>query len=228
VAIRAVAVDIDGTLTDYDRLLDFAGVKALRAIEAKGIPVIAATGNVAPVTKAFSSFVGLSGPLVCENGGVVHSNDMRTIKLLASRKKPDRAVAHLKKVGLRPKFIWSDRWRVSEVALDLRIGEEPVKRALEGWGLDIVATKFAVHVMEPGLDKINGLRAALPLLPGRVGLDHVLAIGDSNNDVRMLEGCKYSGCVGNGSAAAKQASRFVARRKHGAGVAEILRHHGLL
>lgn len=226
--IRAVAVDIDGTLTDYDRHLDFAGVKALRQIEAAGIPVIAATGNVAPVTKAFSNFVGLSGPLVCENGGVVHSNDMRETRLLASRKQPDKAVAHLKKVGLRPKFLWSDRYRVSEVALNLEIGEEPVKKALEGWGLDVVATKFAVHVMEPGLDKYNGLREALAFLPKRVKIDEVLAIGDSNNDVLMLGKCKYSGCVGNGSPPAKEASRFVARRKHGAGVAEILRHYRLL
>lgn len=226
--IKAVAVDIDGTLTDYDRLLDWAGVRALRQVEADGIPVIAATGNVAPVTKAFSNFVGLSGPLVCENGGVVHSNDMRRMKLLASRKRPDKAVAHLRKAGLRPKLIWSDPWRLSEVALNLEIGEDPVKEALEGWGLDIVATRFAVHIMEPGLDKFNGLKASLPFLPRRVRIDEVLAIGDSNNDALMLKECTSSGCVGNGSPAAKDSARFVARRKHGAGVAEILRHYGLV
>jgi phosphoglycolate phosphatase (TIGR01487 family) len=227
VPIRAVAVDIDGTVTDYRRYLDFRGVKALRGIEARGIPVIAATGNVPPVTKAFSNFVGLSGALVCENGGAVFSNDMSRSKLLASRKKPDRAVRHLRKVGLRPRFIWSDPWRLSEVALNLEIGEEPVRKALEGWGLDVVATKFAVHIMEPGLDKVKGLRVALGFMPGRIKLDQVLAIGDSNNDVLMLAGCKNSGCVGNGSESAKAAARFVARRNHGSGVAEILEHYGL-
>jgi hydroxymethylpyrimidine pyrophosphatase-like HAD family hydrolase len=97
VGIRAVAVDIDGTVTDYGRLIDLAGIKALRAVEAQGIPVIPATGNVAPVTKAFANFVGLSGPLVCEGGGAVFSNDMKRKKLLFNRKRADRAIAKLKR-----------------------------------------------------------------------------------------------------------------------------------
>lgn len=225
--IKAVAVDIDGTLTDYRRRLDFTAVKALRAVEERGIPVIPATGNVMPVTKALANFAGFSGPLVCENGGAVFRNDLSSSRILFSRKRADTAVAFLRKKGIRIDPIWSDPWRVSEVALDLRVGEERVRSALKGWGFDVVATKFAVHIMEPGLDKYEGLVAALSFLRPRVRVSEVLAIGDSDNDVRMLSRCRFSGCVGNGSAAAKQAARFVARRRHGAGVAEVLRHYGL-
>lgn len=225
--IKAVAVDIDGTLTDYSRVLDFVGVKALRKVEAAGIPVIPATGNVMPVTKALANFAGFSGPLVCENGGAVFSNDLSRRKILFSRKRADKAVAYLRKKGISIKPIWSDAWRLSEVALDLRVDEAQVKQALQGWGFDIVATRFAVHIMEPGLDKYRGLLAALPFLPSKVRPSEILAIGDSNNDATMLAACKYSGCVGNGSPLAKGSAKFQARRKHGAGVVEILREHGL-
>ena len=72
---RVVAVDIDGTLTDDQKHLNLEAVKALRALEAHGIPVVLATGNVRPITYGLWRFMGLSGPLCCENGGVLWAPD---------------------------------------------------------------------------------------------------------------------------------------------------------
>ena len=47
VKIDAVAVDIDGTITDDKRQICISAIKALRALEDKGIPTIIVTGNVA-------------------------------------------------------------------------------------------------------------------------------------------------------------------------------------
>ncbi|MBI2077030.1 MAG: phosphoglycolate phosphatase [Euryarchaeota archaeon] len=225
--IKAIAVDIDGTLTDYDRLMDFAGVRALRKVEASGVPVICATGNVAPVTKAFANFAGFTGPIVCENGGAVYSNDMLRHKILFNRKRADDAVAHLRTLGMKVHSIWSDPWRVSEVALSLKMDEAAIRRALDGWGFDIVSTRFAIHIMEPGLDKHKGLIESLEFLPRNVRPTEILSIGDSNNDETMLRGCKYSGCVGNGSERARNAAKFVADKTHGSGVVQILKHYGV-
>lgn len=226
--IRAVAVDIDGTLTDYARLVDWAGVRALRDVEKKGLPVILATGNVVPVTKALANFIGTSGPLVCEGGGAISSNDMRRKRLLFSRARADRAIARLRGLGFAPRRIWSDPWRESEVALDLSDDHPELRRRLAAQGFELVSTRFALHVMEPGLDKYRGIVEALDFLQRRVRPTEVLGIGDSNNDVTMLRRFRYSGCVGNGSEAARAAAKFVARRKHGAGVTEILRHYKVL
>lgn len=227
--IRAVAVDIDGTVTDYERRLQWPGVEALRRVEAQGIPVLSASGNVAPVTRAFANFVGLSGPLICENGGVVYDAAGRRRRLLATRKRPDRAARHLARKGFRVRPLWSDDWRVSELALELDLDEDRVRKALDGWGLEVVTTRFALHLMEPGIDKFQGLKVALRYLRGRprVRLDEVLAIGDSNNDVSMLEGCGRSGVVANATPRAKAAAGYVARKRFGAGVREILHHYGV-
>lgn len=226
--IRAIAIDIDGTMTDYARLLDMRAVKALRQAEERGTPVMPATGNVAPVTKALANFVGLSGPLVCEGGGAVYANDMGRKKLLFTRKRADDALRRLRKRGFAPRYVWSDPWRESEVALDLRDDDPRLRELLMRQGFEVLSTRFALHVMEPGLDKHRGVLEALEFLPKNVKPHEILAIGDANNDITMLSHCKYSGCVANGSAAALDASKYVAAKKHGAGVVEILRHYGVL
>lgn len=226
----AIVVDIDGTVTDYERVLDWNAVKALREVEARDIPVITATGNVAPVTRAFMNFVGLTGPAVCENGGVAYNGAFTRKKLLANRAKPDRAVQRLRRLGFPVRQLWSDPWRESEVALQLNLDEVGVRHALRNWNLDIVSTRFALHIGDPGLNKLAGLRAALKFLPKRprVRPQDVLAIGDSNNDIELFQGAGWSGAVANASERAKAAATYVARRKFGAGVREILRHHGVL
>ena len=68
---KAVAVDIDGTITDYNKKLHLDAIQALRRLEDAGIPIILATGNVRAITYGLWRFIGASGPMVCENGGVV-------------------------------------------------------------------------------------------------------------------------------------------------------------
>ena len=68
---KVVAFDIDGTLTDEDKLLDMHAVEALRRLETAGITVVLATGNVRAITYGLWRFIGLSGPICCENGGVL-------------------------------------------------------------------------------------------------------------------------------------------------------------
>ena len=43
---KAVAVDIDGTITDSNKKIHLGAIAALRRLEEAGIPVILATGNV--------------------------------------------------------------------------------------------------------------------------------------------------------------------------------------
>ena len=65
---KAIAVDIDGTITDYNKKLHLEAINALRRIEEAGIPIILATGNVRAITYGLSRFIGATGPMVCENG----------------------------------------------------------------------------------------------------------------------------------------------------------------
>jgi len=86
-----VVTDVDGTLTDADRRLDPGAVKVVRDLERRGIPVALATGNVLPIALGLYRSLGLSGPIVAENGGMVYHQDDRgrdVVERLTDRRSP--------------------------------------------------------------------------------------------------------------------------------------------
>ena len=64
--IKAIAVDIDGTITDEKRQICISAIEALRKAEANGIPTIIVTGNVVNYAYATEVLIGCSGGLVAE------------------------------------------------------------------------------------------------------------------------------------------------------------------
>lgn len=90
----------------------------------------------------------------------------------------------------------------------------------------IETTGFAIHIMELGHSKMNGVRKASEL----IGIDtkDIAAFGDSDNDVSMLQDCGVGIAVANASPAAKMAAKYVCREPHADGVIEGLRWLGLL
>ena len=72
VKVEAIAVDIDGTITDEKRRLCHSSLDALRKAEDAGIPVIIVTGNISHFTYAVATMIGTSGGMVCENGGAIY------------------------------------------------------------------------------------------------------------------------------------------------------------
>ena len=68
---KMLICDIDGTLTDENYTLHPEIPIAFRKMEQSGIPVALATGNVRPVAWTLARHLGITGPIICENGGVV-------------------------------------------------------------------------------------------------------------------------------------------------------------
>lgn len=251
--IRAIAIDIDGTLTDMQRRLDWDGVLALRAAEQAGIPVILATGNVIPATKTIQHCIGTTGPIVCENGGTVYwelpgapGEATATYReILQTRDQPDTVVQELIRRGHTPRYISSDPWRESEAALELgSIDEDTVRGAVVDMGLDdlyVVATGFACHILHKHVDKRVGIERALQWLnehdtrfrgngahpPTPITLDQVIAIGDSMNDKEMIQGCGVGAALIHAPKALRDVADIVSTKNHGAGVREVLEGLGL-
>lgn len=169
--LRAIAIDIDGTITDMRRRLEWDAVAALRTAEARGIPVILATGNVIPATKTYAVSIGTSAPIVCENGGTVYWERRRADgkgshvhhSVLHDRKAADEVVQTLRDEGHEIRTITSDPWRVSEAALEYTLDPEIVRAAAEAHptgDLTVVATGFAIHILPRELDKYHGIGLA--------------------------------------------------------------------
>ena len=118
--IRAVVLDIDGTITVPDRRLSMAAQVSVMRLEAMGIPVILASGNVMPAARATALMVGATGPVVAENGGMVlyrGAGWKEEIDILGDRKVADEAYDHLKAQMPEVRALITQRWRESEIAL---------------------------------------------------------------------------------------------------------------
>ncbi len=226
--IRALVTDVDGTLTDAHRRLDPGAMAAIRALEGRGVPVVLATGNVLPIALALHRSLGLSGPIIAENGGLLYERrDGRDrVRRLCSRRPALAAFRRLKAAGLPVERLFTDRWRETEVALEPTVAVAAIRPHLEGTGVEVESTGYALHLMPTGMGKLPTLRTAFA--ERGWSLSDCLAAGDGDNDVPMLRAAGYSVSFANGSARARAAADYVARRGYAAGFVEALKQARVL
>jgi phosphoglycolate phosphatase len=223
-----VVTDVDGTLTDRDRRLDFDAVQVIRRLTEAGIPVVLATGNVLPIALALHRFLGLNGPIVAENGGVLYRRvDGRdVVERLADRRVAMAAFRRLVTAGLPVRRLFTDRWRESEVAVEEGLPLRQIRSLLRGAPVLVESTGFAVHLMQRGAGKLPALRRALRpigLTPG-----DCLAIGDGDNDVAVLRASAYGVSFPSGSPRARRAADYVTHAEYGRGFVEAVIHTGVV
>ncbi|MHB1434718.1 MAG: HAD hydrolase family protein [Thermoplasmata archaeon] len=184
--LRVVVTDVDGTLTDRARHLDPLAIAQVRTLESAGTPVLLATGNALPIALALQRSLGLSGPIIAENGGVLYDPvraPSRIVRLADPR--PARAAyRRLRASGLPVRRLLTDRWRECEVALEPSVSAAAVRRILRDWPVRVEYSGYAIHLMAPGSGKLPALETALA---GRGWtVDEAVVLGDGDNDVAML------------------------------------------
>lgn len=226
---RAVVTDVDGTLTDGDRHLDTRAVEMVRRLEGRGFPVILATGNVLPIALALHRSLGLSGPIVAENGGLLYrraDGGKEVVERLTDRSVAVAAFRKLRAAGLPVRRLFTDRWRQSEVALEPNVSVARVRRALGSSTVEVESTGFALHLMAAGGGKLPALVRALAY-EGMTPADCVV-LGDGDNDVAMLRAAGFGVSFASASPRARRAARYVARAKFAVGFVEGLKASGIL
>lgn len=220
--IKAFVTDIDGSITDKKRRISLQAIKALRYLEGKGIPVMLASGNVLPIAYGLASFIGTTGPVIAENGGVVYFQ--RKVNYLGSRKRCDEAFEELKKY-LPVKKIFSDRWRRAEVAIEPDVDLAEIRRFIKPFGLYAESTGFAIHLFESHLSKFAGVSEACRILG--IDVSEVAAFGDSENDIEMVRSCGYGLAPQNAQKQVKENADFVADEPDGLGLVAALKWLGI-
>jgi len=228
-ALHLVVTDVDGTLTDADRRLDPRAVKVVRDLEHRGIPVALATGNVLPIALGLYRSLGLTGPIVAENGGLIYHRDERgrdVVERLTDRRVALLAFRELQAAGLPVRRLFTDRWRESEVALEPTVSVSAVRRALGRSPVAVESTGYALHLMEKSGGKLPALVRALSYI-GRTPAECVV-LGDGDNDVAMLRAAGFGVSFASASRRARQAARYVTKAEFAAGFVEGLKASGIL
>jgi hydroxymethylpyrimidine pyrophosphatase-like HAD family hydrolase len=120
-AVQLVVTDLDGTLSDADERIHPASVRAVRQLEAAGIPVLVATGRRLRMAWAVLEAGGLAGPAVVLDGAL--GLDLRDGRVFHQVAFPPpaaaRVLAAFGAAGLSP-CVYVDR-----PGVDLVVGDHP-------------------------------------------------------------------------------------------------------
>ena len=215
-------LDIDGTLTRPDKWgIDPRMFDALRDWEG---PVVLATGKAFPYPIALCHFIGIPELVVAENGGVVYTGD--DVHFHADREAAQAVVQEYRAAGHDTGWGPEDtvnRWRETEIAVNLEQPEAPLREIAAKYGLEVVDTGYAYHVIQAGTNKGDGVR----LLADHVGFDlkETIAIGDSINDVSTCEVGGRSFAVANADESARKAADEVLENAHADGTLSVLERY---
>ena len=215
--IRALAVDIDGTLSDQDRVLCPAALQALRKLK---VPVVLSTGNTHCFTRTVSVLLGTPRIFIAENGGVL-SHSEHEMEVLADLAICEDAFKKLSAEFPLQRYN-SYRYRFTDIALQRNFDVVAATRRAQELGLpvEIIDTTYAVHIKDRRVDKGTGLARIAEHM--QIDLSQFAAIGDSDSDLPMFKLAGYRASVGNSSRLLKENSDYVARAEYGNGFAEII------
>lgn len=215
--IKAIALDVDGTITDNKRRLCPNAIESIQNAESRGIPVIIVTGNILAFSKFLSMLLGATGGLVAENGGVIQCDGEITV--LGDIKKSEKAYEYLETIYPVKKVEYSLE-RVSEIALYRNVSSKLIKEALKAYDVEIYDSGFAVHLTDPEVNKGTSL---LKLLEKKgISSKEVLAVGDSENDLDFLKMAGVKVAVANSHPELKATADYVTEKPYGNGVKEAL------
>ena len=232
--IEAIAVDIDGTITDDKRKICISAIESLRAAEKAGIPTIIVTGNVVNYAYATEVLIGCSGGLVAENGGMIFKEgyNNNSVEILVNHEYIEKADAHLKeKLGkdYSKHASHDNNYRATEVVFYKTIQREIIEDALKDYEfideLEIYDSGFALHVTDKRVNKGSSLKRLCE--KNGINMDNVMAIGDSENDKDFLKEVGVKIAVGNADDSLKEISTYVCENNFGDGVAEAIEKFAL-
>ncbi len=215
--MKAIAVDIDGTITDRNREICVNAINALRKAEENGYPVILVTGNVLCAAKMVAVMVGTSGGIVGENGGYIQTRKKNLV--LGDIKKCIPAYKHLKSLHKIEKTEFSDI-RLSEIAIVRNIDVDIVKETVKDFDVEVYDTKFAIHLTDPEINKGKSLEIVAKDMG--ISAKDIMAVGDSENDLEFLEVAGFKVAVANADKELKENTDYVTTKLYGDGTAEAI------
>lgn len=214
--IKALAIDIDGTITDKRRRLNLKAVQRLRDLEDNGISIILSSGNNLCFMNAACIMIGTSGPLIAENGGIVELDD--NVHYLGDSKRVKKAFDVISsKYNLRK--VKRSHLRITEIAVFRDVDVKLLEKEVDpGWGVDIVDSGFAIHIKDKRVNKGEALKFVSKLIG--VKPENIAAIGDSENDYEMI---KYAGIgISIGDKNMGEFCDYVTKKSFGEGAIEAL------
>ncbi len=220
--IRGFVFDIDGTICDYDGLLNLEAAHSIRWLRSLGYPVLLSSGRGPWDTYYLGVYLGCSPVAVCENGGILMTSPSE-LKVYGDKGISLEAYDVLSKriADIKVKPVSA---RLTEVVLLRTFEASKGQRILDENGIPVTIhdSKFALHLTKSGVNKGLTLRNALKIL--ELDPKEIAVMGDSDTDVPMFELCGFSAAMGNAPGHVKSKASYACRNEIGDGAVEAVGH----
>jgi Cof subfamily protein (haloacid dehalogenase superfamily) len=258
-----LAIDLDGTLVNSDKVITPRTLKALEEVQQKGVQIVISTGRPVEGAMHIAEQLELTqrgGFLVSYNGALVH--DCLTREEIFSCPVPDRYIPFLLQRALENDCAFvvyqgdvvlttdasseyvqysgrNNHLPVREARDFLAEANSPFYKGLivgepsqmpslrdrlteEMHGeLDFCLSEpFFLECVAPGVSKMGGIEAVLRRT--ETPIEQVIAMGDSDNDVSMIQRAGLGVAMGNAREKAKLAADVVTASNEEDGVADII------
>ncbi len=225
--VKAISLDIDGTITYRDRRLSVDALKAIRLAERLGVPVMLVTGNSVPFAEAAAVFIGTSGPVIAEDGGALSikgEGTMRKRIFLTDMDEEWILWSELKKRYPEAELSYSTMERKAGLVITRKVPVEAVRELVEELGLNLTAVDsgFAIHIKKPWINKGTGIERACEFLGIRPS--EVAHVGDGENDLDAFRVVGYRVAVAQAPDSLKERADYVTKKPYGDGGAEAVLH----
>ncbi|MGC9149231.1 MAG: phosphoglycolate phosphatase [Sulfolobales archaeon] len=237
--IKLIAVDVDGTITiSSDKYLLYTpAVEVISELSKKGYYVVLVSGNSIPMIIGLSRYVGASDIAIAENGGAIIFGD--EIMWLCTNKEQETLEELEKIVSEKFREFLRSSWqntfmrcskafkRVSK-DIDAENIIRDIKSHLKDLGFEnlfIASSKIAIHINFSRYTKGYALEKILEKL--NLSWGNVLAIGDSDIDVDMIERAEIGCAVANASKRLREVAKCFSGYEAGRGFVDIVERYVL-
>lgn len=215
--------DVDGTITTPENRLHLPAIEVIWKLENRGIHVVFCSGNILCSLLTLGFYLGISGPVIAENGGVIMRSGWEKPVILGSKELPLKALKILKETfGDRIKETDDQFYRFTDVVIRRTIDRESILKTLkeEGIKINVLDSGYAIHLCDPRVDKAVGVRKAIETLGYQP--EDAVGIGDGQNDVELIREVGYGIALNNAPKVLKDVADYVTEKSFGEGFVEAI------
>lgn len=240
--IKLIALDMDGTLLNTNHEVSDRTKDAIKEALAKDIHVVLSTGRGIRACYPYAELLKLESYLITANGGEIWTVEKELLDQHLHQTETIEKLYHLgKEIGVNMWMISTDGVFNNEAPENfndykwLKFGceskdkdklDKMIKEMSYYEGLELTnSLPTNVEVNPVGVSKAK----ALHFLCEKIGItmDNVMAVGDSLNDIKMIQEAGVGVAMGNAQDAIKKVANFVTDTNNNDGVAKAIEKFAL-
>lgn len=236
--IRLIALDMDGTLLNEKGQISEENRKAIKEAENQGVHVVLSTGRSYATSHDFAKSMELKSYLITVNGSEIYNNRGEMIERhivdseyvqwmweLSQKHKTNFWATSCDQVyrAAMPERIKDSEWLKFGFDIEDDTVRELIMEELMSKGnLEISnSSPTNIEVNALGVNKAKAINFVCSKL--NITMDNVMAVGDSRNDLAMIQEAKLGIAMGNAQEIVKEKADWVTSTNLEDGVAKAIR-----